>query len=107
MSRQLYAAAVLCALAPTGAGAAALGPNKGSDACLDCKTETCTLLPPDGSSFPCYEGALEAANKCYNTDPLLSEDTVSTHTLHAYAYVCHDRQKCTMVSIVHPTNTSY
>jgi len=66
MSRSLCIAAALSA-----ASAAA----RGSDACLDCTTDTCVLLPPDGSSFPRYEGALEDANKCYNTDPLLADGT--------------------------------
>ena len=54
-------------------------PNKrGSDACLDC-SETCSILPPSGSTFPCYQGAPDDANFCFNTDPLIT----STST-----YVC-------------------
>ncbi len=47
-----------------------------SDACLNCESSSCALLPPAGSSFPCYEGTLENANSCYNTDPLV--DSAST-----------------------------
>ena len=41
--------------------------NKNSDACLGCSGGVCTLLPPTGSGFPCYQGANKDANKCYNT----------------------------------------
>ena len=70
MSGKLHLPVIALALTSS---AGAVGTR--TDACLDCKTTTCALLPPDGSSFPCYEGALEDANTCYNTDPLLSSDT--------------------------------
>ena len=43
-----------------------------SAACEDC-TDSCVLLPPSGSSFPCYEGTPADANKCFLTDPLLPD----------------------------------
>lgn len=45
----------------------------GSDACLSCPGGICTLLPPSGSHFPCYQGSNKDANFCYNTDPLLPD----------------------------------
>lgn len=48
-----------------------------SKACLECTTGVCALVPPSGSSTPCYQGAPEDANFCYNTDPLVSKD--ATH----------------------------
>jgi hypothetical protein len=47
------------------------GPSK---PCAGCG-ETCALVPPAGSAFPCYEGAPEDAAVCYVTDPLLATGT--------------------------------
>lgn len=47
--------------------------KRGSDACLECADDVCALLPPSGSSFPCYQGSDHDANVCYNTDPLLPD----------------------------------
>jgi hypothetical protein len=33
-------------------------------ACLDCMT-VCAILPPAGSTFPCYQGTPSDANFCY------------------------------------------
>lgn len=52
---------------------AAAAVDRGSDACLDCADDVCALLPPSGSSFPCYQGTDRDANVCYNTDPLLPD----------------------------------
>ncbi len=50
-----------------------------SDACLDCSTKTCALVPSSNSTVNpfCYEGALEDANDCFNNDPLLPKDQVA------------------------------
>jgi hypothetical protein len=52
---------------------AAVGQVEKSTACLEC-TSTCALIPPT-SSFPCYQGAPQDANFCYNSDPLLATGT--------------------------------
>ncbi len=45
-----------------------------TDACTGC-TDSCALLPPADSSFPCYQGSPKDAKFCFNTDPLLKEGT--------------------------------
>lgn len=41
-----------------------------SNACSAC-TSICTIIPPAGSTFPCYEGTPANTKSCYNTDPLI------------------------------------
>lgn len=59
--------------------------SKQSDACLDCGGGVCSLLPPSGSGFPCYQGANKDANKCYNTVGLL---IVSCPLPYIYRILC-------------------
>ena len=37
--------------------------------------DLCSLIPPSGSKFPCYQGAASDAAKCFQTDPLLASGT--------------------------------
>lgn len=41
-----------------------------------CKCDDlCSLIPPSGSKYPCYQGAAADAAKCFQTDPLLASGT--------------------------------
>jgi hypothetical protein len=50
-----------------------LGEALPSQACLDCAT-VCAIIPPEGDSFPCYQGTPSDANLCYDSvrPPILS-----------------------------------
>lgn len=42
--------------------------------CSGC-TGQCVIIPPTGSTFPCYQGSPSNTATCYNTDPLISPDS--------------------------------
>lgn len=46
----------------------------GGSACTGCTT-TCILLPPEGVSFPCYQGTPDDAPFCFKSDPILKDGT--------------------------------
>ena len=69
-----------------GQSSVASGMTRGSETCLDC-TDVCAILPPDGSTFPCYEGSPNNANNCYDTDPLIaSTSTYACNTCSSQGY---------------------
>ena len=45
--------------------------------CICLRDSFCSLIPPKSASlvFPCYQGLLKDAAKCYETDPLLKDNT--------------------------------
>jgi hypothetical protein len=43
-----------------------LGEAAPSQACLECAT-VCAIIPPEGDSFPCYQGTPTDANHCYDS----------------------------------------
>jgi hypothetical protein len=58
----------------------------GDKPCLGC-IGMCSIVPPSGSSFPCYEGEVDDTVFCYNTDPLLVDgSTTSCRSCAAQGY---------------------
>lgn len=55
-------------------GEEGLGAGK---ACVGCTT-TCSIYSEGSPSFPCYQGAVDDAVKCYASDPLLPSDSLWT-----------------------------
>lgn len=45
-----------------------------SGVCTGC-ADKCSLIPPAGGKFPCYQGTPADAAKCFQTDPLLASGT--------------------------------
>lgn len=58
------------------------------DACQGCAT-TCILLPPEGVSFPCYQGTPDDAAFCFKSDPILKDGT--TWLVFVFIYSDDDR----------------
>jgi hypothetical protein len=46
-------------------------------ACDACADDLCSIVPPVGSSFPCYEGSVDNTNTCFATDPLLQANSTT------------------------------
>jgi hypothetical protein len=43
----------------------------GEPNCNRCLQDVCSIVPPAGASFPCYQGTKSDTSLCYTTDPLL------------------------------------
>lgn len=48
----------------------------GSVPCKGCST-VCSILPPPGSDFLCYEGSPSDTTKCFSTDPLIKANSTT------------------------------
>lgn len=52
-----------------------IGSNSADAPCTCLRDSFCSLLPPKDVNYPCYQGPLKDAVKCFETDPLLKENT--------------------------------
>jgi hypothetical protein len=66
--------------------------NLSSKACSTC-SDLCSLIPPAGVEFPCYQGTKDDAAFCFNSDPILKDGTTwecGTCTSLGYASYLHN-----------------
>lgn len=56
-------------------GVAFMGSNAMDAPCTCLRDYNCALIPPSNVTWPCYQGPIENAIKCFETDPLLKVGT--------------------------------